>query len=426
MLRFVMIVGLIVMTVVPLYLSGTFPAPPQTPVAHFERLSLALDAAYPYSSLPGRDLDGLVVAFRDRVSDGMAPSEYVGVVREMLASLHDLHTGVTRPWAGTGRNYFGVARALSDGVVIERIGATGAQAGLAIGDRLLSIDAMPLDEAMATLPPELKSGGTDQHQVAAAARHLLSTTSQELRLEVEKADGARIQCTLRVPPADAPVAKPSSSSASEERRSIEGRRLASGMAYIRVSTLSSRASEDLVAAFDAALDDLIDAPGLILDLRGNGGGDSRIGDRIAGRLLDRWIVYGWEHYRLPLPQRGWVRRMPYVVRPRGTPYAGPVVILIDASCASSTEMLIAALTDSGRARTVGRPTAGGSGNPIPFALPGGGSARISTGSFRRLDGRLIEGIGITPGLPVEFLVDDFRTGRDPDLEAANALLLGDI
>ena len=67
------------------------------------------------------------------------------------------------------------------------------------------------------------------------------------------------------------------------------------------------------------------------------------------------------------------------------------------------------------------PTAGSSGNPRVFTLPSGGSVRFSTGAFRRIGGRLIEDAGIVPYVEVEYSVADFRSGRDPDLEAAEAL-----
>ncbi len=81
-----------------------------------------------------------------------------------------------------------------------------------------------------------------------------------------------------------------------------------------------------------------------------------------------------------------------------------------------------ALADSGRATTVGRPTAGGSGNPLTFGLPGGGVARFSAAAFRRNNGARIEGAGIAPDVRVAWTVADFRAGRDPDLAAAERLL----
>jgi len=72
---------------------------------------------------------------------------------------------------------------------------------------------------------------------------------------------------------------------------------------------------------------------------------------------------------------------------------------------------------------VGRLTAGASGNPIVFRLPGAYNVRFSTADFRRKDGTAIEGVGIVPDVEVDWTVEDLRQGRDPDLAAAEALLL---
>jgi carboxyl-terminal processing protease len=107
----------------------------------------------------------------------------------------------------------------------------------------------------------------------------------------------------------------------------------------------------------------------------------------------------------------------------GQTYDGALVLLIDETNFSTAEQFIVALVDSGRATTVGRLTSGGSGNPITFRLPGDGLVRFSTGVFYRNDGRLIEGRGIGPDLPVAWSVDDLRADRDPDLDAALRWLL---
>ena len=76
------------------------------------------------------------------------------------------------------------------------------------------------------------------------------------------------------------------------------------MGLIRIATFSGREGQPLVDAFDAALDDLLDTPGLILDLRGNGGGDQRLADQMARRFLAEPFTYGREQYVGRLPQRG--------------------------------------------------------------------------------------------------------------------------
>jgi carboxyl-terminal processing protease len=110
------------------------------------------------------------------------------------------------------------------------------------------------------------------------------------------------------------------------------------------------------------------------------------------------------------------------VNARQLVYTGEVVLLIDVGCMSTTEQFILALVDSGRAMTVGRRSAGATGNPIQFQLVGAGKVHFSTGDFTRIDGTRLEGVGIIPDVEVIWTLDDFFQGRDPDLEAAEILL----
>jgi C-terminal processing protease CtpA/Prc len=122
------------------------------------------------------------------------------------------------------------------------------------------------------------------------------------------------------------------------------------------------------------------------------------------------------------PLHAWRAWGAYTVTPRQPVYKGPVVVLIDTGVVSSAEMMLVSLVDSGRVQTVGQRTAGASGNPILFRL-GGGGVTFSTGAFYRNDGTLIEGAGIAPEVPVTWTIEAFRAGEDPDMAAAEQLIL---
>ncbi len=72
---------------------------------------------------------------------------------------------------------------------------------------------------------------------------------------------------------------------------------------------------------------------------------------------------------------------------------------------------------------VGTATAGSTGQPMMFGLPGGGSARICVKRDTYPDGREFVGRGITPHVIVNPTVDDVRAGRDRVLESAAEILL---
>jgi C-terminal processing protease CtpA/Prc len=148
-----------------------------------------------------------------------------------------------------------------------------------------------------------------------------------------------------------------------------------------------------------------------------------LGDRMVGRLITETIAYGQECFRAAHPMHAWAKGcFEYTVEPRAQPYLGPVAVLIDTGVHSSGEWMVAALCDTGRARCFGRTTAGNSGNPVFFYLPGV-TVQFSTGSFCRVDGTPLNGVGISPHVEVQWTLDDLRQGRDPDLDAAIAWLL---
>ena len=416
----IIFLGVALAAVIPLVRIGMIALPGESRAANFQRLWRALDYAYPYFEVKGVDSAALYALYAPQAAAATSDGAYWRVVAEALAELGDGHTGLLSPSVASGRRHFGICRDIGGAVVLDEIGAVARAAGLERGDVVLAVDGQPIEAALEALPPILSVGATPQHRHVKAVFHALSTTGDRLTVTVTGPAGERT-VTLIWPEA-APPAAPET--AAPWRPLITGERLPSGVGLIRIPDFSGGGDHDLVAEFDAALAALFDAPGLILDLRGNGGGSTFISDPIAGRFLDRPFTYGRDHFRARLPQRGWRAHFDYRIKPRGPIYTGPLVLLTDALNASTAENFIVALVDSGRARTVGQTSAGSSGNPVRFRLPGGGWARFSTGDFRRNDGTRIEGVGIAPDVPVAWTVEDFRAGRDPDVAAAERLLTG--
>jgi C-terminal processing protease CtpA/Prc len=75
-----------------------------------------------------------------------------------------------------------------------------------------------------------------------------------------------------------------------------------------------------------------------------------------------------------------------------------------------------------RGKLVGETTAGSTGQPLPFQLPGDGSARICTLDVTYPDGRVFEGVGIPPQVKVSQTITDIRQGKDAALERAVEIL----
>jgi C-terminal processing protease CtpA/Prc len=101
-----------------------------------------------------------------------------------------------------------------------------------------------------------------------------------------------------------------------------------------------------------------------------------------------------------------------------------VVLLTSARTYSSAEEFAATFSAMGRGKIVGEPTGGSTGNPLMFALPGGGSALICTKHNRHPNGGEFVGVGVKPDIPVKVTIADVCAGRDPVLEAALEYLRG--
>jgi len=412
---------------VQLYQVGTFPPLTKDRVANFDRLAQGMEIAYPYFDLKQVDWNALIESYRPQVEGAESDEAYYATIERMLAELNDAHTGLTPPLARNEGCFFATTREVESQAVVVRAGSEGLEAGLTIGSVVLTVDGEELSEALEGADPRLVAGSTPRQRRSHAFQFLLHTPFGGRRDVVfETISGDQRMATLVCPEDLAAAADVDRGGDIWDlllpvaQREIVSRRLPSGVGYIRVPTFGT----NLVSDFDAALNEMLDAPGLILDVRGNGGGNSAYTDQMAGRLLGEPFAYGRDTYVARLPTRAWRKWMTFRVTPREPVYTGPVVVIMETSNLSSAEQFLVSLVDSGRVQTVGRATGGGSGNPTVFRLPGARDIRFSTANFIRNDGTPIEGVGLVPDVPVRWTVEDLRQGRDPDLEAAEQLLAG--
>lgn len=176
-----------------------------------------------------------------------------------------------------------------------------------------------------------------------------------------------------------------------------------------------------LADLDAALEMFRDAPGLIIDVRMNSGGDMQMAYDFAARFAAVARTAEYIQYRNGPLHDDLTGFVPKTLAPRGTwQFTKPVVLLIGRGSASSNENFIAAMRELPNVITMGDTTAGTSGNPEWFQLGAGWSYTISRWVDYTADKQLIEDHGIAPMVPVTAATTDFAQGRDPVLEAALA------
>ncbi|MDD3643560.1 MAG: S41 family peptidase [Candidatus Krumholzibacteria bacterium] len=167
----------------------------------------------------------------------------------------------------------------------------------------------------------------------------------------------------------------------------------------------------LMGVFGAAVESWTRAAGVIVDLRGNGGGIGAMAQGMAG-----WFIGEKGASLGTLRLRETELRM--IVHPRPGAYGGPVAVLVDGLSISAAEFLSGGLQQAGRARVFGTRTPGIALPSVLERVPNGDVLQFVIGDFTTADGRRLEGEGVVPDEPVEPTREALLSGRDPVLNAA--------
>lgn len=160
----------------------------------------------------------------------------------------------------------------------------------------------------------------------------------------------------------------------------------SDIAHVKVLQFSAGATDRLKEALEAARER--GARKALLDLRGNPGGYVSEANGVASQFLASGVVY--------LEEDADGKRTPSEVQPGGVWTDLPVVVLVDASTASSAEIVASALQDAGRATVVGERTFGTGTVLARFDLADGSALRIGTIRWLTPKGRAIWHEGVEP------------------------------
>jgi carboxyl-terminal processing protease len=187
---------------------------------------------------------------------------------------------------------------------------------------------------------------------------------------------------------------------------FEAKRLDGGIGYIRFNVFVI----SLMDRIRAAIRGMSDAPGIIIDLRGNPGGLGGMAPGIAGVLEKEPTSLGTMQMR-----SGYQR---FAVFPQLNPYLGPVVILADGGSASTSEIFAAGMQELGRAVVVGERTVGAALPSVFQKLPTGALFQYAIADFKTPKGTLIEGRGVIPDVEVKLTRRSLLEGRDAQLDAA--------
>ena len=154
------------------------------------------------------------------------------------------------------------------------------------------------------------------------------------------------------------------------------------------------------------------AKGIVLDLRGNGGGLLQEGRLVASIFVNKGLIVSTNGRTSP-------EQKLYATGGAISPKI-PVVVLVDGGTASASEIVTGALRDHHRATVVGTKTFGKGVFQQIEPLSNGGVLDLTVGRFFLPDGENLAGNGIVPQVKAQ---DNPRTSRDEGLDTALQTLL---
>ncbi|MBN2082551.1 hypothetical protein JW859_10155, partial [bacterium] len=326
---------------------------------------------------------------------------YLFTLRKMMAALVDGHA---RVYHDCSPDKFQVPLVLgwAEGQLV--VTAIGEEAGgLQLGDVIVSIDGVSVDEAVRKAEP-FAAAATPQRRRLIVARALVQgEEGRAITYEAHAADeeirAVTLNCT--VPVGTLFDAKP------EPFCELEP-----GIFYLHLK----HGTEDDIAPY---LPQLAAAKGIVIDIRNEPGVGREFIRHLSAEPLESAIFkvpvyYEPDQRNIAEHDEGGRWRL----EPQEPLITAKLVVIVDASTQSYLECIAEFFEAYKLGAIVGEASSGSNGNVNPFELPGGYTVHYTGMVVLKNDGSQHHGVGIQPTVPVDRTIAGIAAGRDEYLEAA--------
>ncbi|MFK7743135.1 MAG: S41 family peptidase [Planctomycetota bacterium] len=443
--------------------------------ADLARLQTLLSERFAYRDLRGVDVATEIDnAAKALVGDAVAPESFVAEVDAVLRKFGDGHSRLVGARGPRNKHWLPFLVQAVDG---GHAAFHGDRSGLLDREHpfVLAIDGVPIERWLAA-SQTFATLGSATMQAKDSERGLRKLSM--LRRELGLADSPAVVVQLGAGKAgstkrelELPVARKGARYGAWPRQ--ETGLLADGnVGYLRIASMTD--SPEFLDHLDQSMVEFRETKGIVIDVRGNGGGSRDILRRLAPYFLpaDGTPVVGNAAAYLLDPDKaaspedlasrflygadwqGWQGRERTAIgkflkgfrpswklpvgkfspwyflvldrrnNPNAYRYEGKVVVLIDRACFSATDIFAGAMQAIPGVTLMGESTGGGSGRAQRYRLPNSGvRLQLSTMASFRPDGTLFEGNGVTPDTAVAMQPGDLVGSSDTVLDAALAHIL---
>jgi len=311
------------------------------------------------------------------------------IVDGMAKSLHEAHTyymppeifSMTMAELQNRSQYAGIGVQMGQDLTITDVfeGSPAEGAGLKPGDQIVAVEGNPT-EGMTPADTSEKIRGTPGTSVTLSVRR--SGVPEPITLTM-------VRATIT-------------------NQWLRARILDGNIGYLQIRQF---AIPDGLPIFERAMKRFEDAniTALIIDVRNNPGGSVPTGESILGRFLpNNKPIYRTVDRRGERTETAWGDYWNRDI---------PIAVLTNSVSASMSEILASALQENGVARVIGTKTAGAVAAGVPVPLADGSGLLVTVQVITSPSGRVLNEVGLEPDQTVELDVEQFRAGKDNQLEA---------
>lgn len=382
----------------------------------FEIIWDTMNESYFDSTFGGIDWNSSYEKYNKQIKLVENDIEFYNVINEMLWQLNTSHTNLIRP--GNLARYEPLVcsegdpgldiRIIDNSVVVKAIkkGSSADNLGLQTGYSIYTIDNIPVSEIIKEAEKITRPVHNNSSRIANITKEILSRLfgppNTNVTVEYENERGERIERELLRAQRRGRDMGPIYLAVDFEAYALDN-----NIGYIYLNTLQP----PLVPLIAEAIKTMGTVKGIILDLRGNSGGEIEGMPELF--LSQKELLY---------KRRSRDRVTNMYFGPGEEAFKGPMVILIDQLSGSASELLAGAFQAIERAVIIGETSPGAVLESDMIVFPVGSIFMYPVAQLSLPNGTVLEGHGVVPDIEVGLSRDKLLKGIDSQIEAGSKYL----